>query len=238
MIFSFHRVPVCFFRSSNVDGRKEEEKHEKDYEKSIKKTPSSCIRKAERSGKRFLLFSLFRICKSQRCTRCSQFNDDDLCEKIHNKDLSAEVWWKRVENPRWRGMKWDGWGWQLRGEFLILPSGIEKSPFMNEFFCYPAESIMDDGKQRCNRSGKRWREAAIIKFCYPLQFEKLFSALDSWRMEPGARVDVDECGWKLAIWLSRFFPTANIIFIVVMHVILAAIAGTMGGFVQFAFGFV
>lgn len=26
-----------FFRSSNVDGRKEEEKHEKDYEKSIKK---------------------------------------------------------------------------------------------------------------------------------------------------------------------------------------------------------
>lgn len=47
-------------------------------------------------------------------------------------------------------------------------------------------------------------------------------------MEPGARVDVDECGWKLAIWLSRFFPTANIIFIVVMHVILAAIAGTRG----------
>lgn len=78
----------CFFRSSNVDGRKEEEKHEKDYEKSIKKPE---LLHTEGRKKRFLLFSLFRICKSQRCTRCSQFNDDDLCEKIHNKDLSRSL---------------------------------------------------------------------------------------------------------------------------------------------------
>lgn len=97
---------------------------------------------------------------------------------------------------------------------------------MNEFFCYPVESIMDDGKQRCNSSGKRRREAAIIKFCYPLQFEKLFSALDSWRIEPAAWVDeglvwVEACNMALAL-----FSTANIIFIVVLHVILAEIAGT------------